>query len=865
MYTFSTKAIITLLLFVLFLQPTSVLSDIINVPDDFETIQAAIDTSEAGDTVLVQPGEYVENINFDGKAITVASLILTTGDEAYIDSTIIDGDRRSSVVRFDSEEDETSILTGFSITNGTGSDDIDRDNGGGGIMCIWSSPTLRYLKVFGNRANYGGGIMIQLSSPLIEFVSVYSDTAYNSGGGIYCSRQGCEPTISHSRIFRNYSIAWGGGIGCCYGVSPVLDHVTIAYNRVRDGWSGSGIYVEGHFRIRNTILWGNGVYMVGDLTVSYSDVSGGEDGIRVGNGDLNWGEGNIDDNPLFVDPDEDDFHLQEDSPCIDAGDPDSQVDTDGTRTDMGAYPFFQGYLVIEGCVLDAENNQPLDSARVSASFGVTTFTDTSGFWRISPARMFPFEISASFGGYLDSTIQEIQLELDDTLEVTFGLLHTEFIPSEEEFTSVLDSGDSTSFDFSISNTGNGTLNWEVSKRLVDVPDPWELRRSYSVSDSVADPRIEGVIFADNRFYVSGSNIEGDERMIYVLDRDGHEINRFPQFGEEHYGMRDLAWDGELIWGCDENMVIGFNTEGDSITAFEGPDNRLNSIAWDPDREVLWVAPKTGDGIYAVKRDGSEVDSLQLPRFGLKIYGLAYYPEEHDGYKLFIFHNPDNNSEIVYKINPVTQDTTFVKTLIHELGGKAQGAFISNSYDPRSWVFASIANNAADDRIDIYQIDANTSWISLNPTGGEIEAQASQDLTLSIFTEGLLVPDWEAELVFNHNSAGGETILPVTLTIRPDAVEERDNLPIPDEFSISNIHPNPFNSAVTVNYNLLASSKASLKLFNITGREVITVFNEWKTAGTHTVIIDNSGLSAGLYLIRLESGNDVAVRKVVLVK
>ena len=80
---------------------------VINVPDDEETIQAGIDEAEEGDTVLVQPGEYVENINFEGKAITVASLILTTGDRAYIDSTIIDGNEEDCVVSFNNEEDST--------------------------------------------------------------------------------------------------------------------------------------------------------------------------------------------------------------------------------------------------------------------------------------------------------------------------------------------------------------------------------------------------------------------------------------------------------------------------------------------------------------------------------------------------------------------------------------------------------------------------------------------------------------------------------------------------------------------------------------------------------------------------------------
>ena len=100
-------------------------SQILNVPDDHATIQAAIDASTDGDTVLVSEGTFLENINFNGKAITVASRFILDGDTSHISRTIIDGSQplypdSASTVTLWSGEDTTSVLMGFTITGGSG-------------------------------------------------------------------------------------------------------------------------------------------------------------------------------------------------------------------------------------------------------------------------------------------------------------------------------------------------------------------------------------------------------------------------------------------------------------------------------------------------------------------------------------------------------------------------------------------------------------------------------------------------------------------------------------------------------------------------------------------------------------------------
>jgi len=365
-----------LFVFILVLLSSFLNSTIINVPIDQPTIQAGIDASTNTDTVLVQPGTYVENINYNGKLITIGSLYLTTQDTTYISTTIIDGNESGSVVTFNSDEDSTAVLCGFTITNGlvfslesfgggiycyesspTLTSLIISDNSaldsGGGIYCYKSSPTLSSLEVSGNTTVLGGGIYNDESNPSLENVTIFGNYAASSGGGIYSGENSSisliNVTISGNfaddhhgggiwssnsslslhdvTITSNTADDYGGGI-YCYNSSPILGNVTMSDN---SALIGEGVYFDdSNIIIINSILWNNIHYVSSTITATYSDISGGF-----------TGTGNIDSDPLFVDPGNGDYHLQSISPCIDAGDPSSPLDPDGSTTDMGAYYLHQ--------------------------------------------------------------------------------------------------------------------------------------------------------------------------------------------------------------------------------------------------------------------------------------------------------------------------------------------------------------------------------------------------------------------------------------------------------------------------------------------------------------------------------------------
>ncbi|SVD71095.1 uncharacterized protein METZ01_LOCUS423949, partial [marine metagenome] len=136
----------------------------------FATIQTGIDASTDGDTVLVESGTYLENIDYNGKNIAVI------GEDR--ETTIIDGNQSGTVVTFENEEDTTTVLMGFTIQNGL-------SENGGAISCYYSYPVIKDVLIQNNSvSNSGGGLFCSSSSLTLISVIISNNSASNDGGGI---------------------------------------------------------------------------------------------------------------------------------------------------------------------------------------------------------------------------------------------------------------------------------------------------------------------------------------------------------------------------------------------------------------------------------------------------------------------------------------------------------------------------------------------------------------------------------------------------------------------------------------------------------------------------------------------------------
>lgn len=215
----------------------------INVPADQPTIQDGINAAVNGDTVLVAPGTYTENINFNGKAITVTS---SAGPKV----TIIDGGGLGTAVSFVSGETNASVLSGFTIQHGSNS----------GVYIDFSSPLIKNNIITNNSASWGGGLYILgQSSAQVIGNTIRGNTAYSGGGGIGLFGAG-SVRIEDNKFTKNN----GGGEGGAFWIVNEADEIIVQnlmYNDVAS--SGTEFYAlipqstSGYRLINNTIVSNN--------------------------------------------------------------------------------------------------------------------------------------------------------------------------------------------------------------------------------------------------------------------------------------------------------------------------------------------------------------------------------------------------------------------------------------------------------------------------------------------------------------------------------------------------------------------------------------------------------------------------------
>ncbi|MCD4730798.1 MAG: right-handed parallel beta-helix repeat-containing protein, partial [Bacteroidales bacterium] len=329
-------------------------------------------TSEGGGVYVVQGSPILDNLTIAGNHAEYGGGACLVSTGAIIQNSYINGNNQA-------EQHGGGIFISQgspTLNNITISGNSAANRGGGVYMYITSAVLNNNSLISSNNAYDGGGIYLYKGSPVFENSSMENNTADNNGGGLYLNNY--SSVFSGADIISNQAGNQGGGI-YVNGGTPDIRYIIINENNAdsqadaifnNNGttnvqnitcYNNGDVTTEelvyngtGTLTIENSILWGNHstipISPSSGLTINYSDIEGGF-----------TGTGNINSDPLFTDPSNNDFNLKWPlfpdtldpgrSPCIDAGNPYNWLtnpddrEPDGSKRDMGAIFFHQDPIV----------------------------------------------------------------------------------------------------------------------------------------------------------------------------------------------------------------------------------------------------------------------------------------------------------------------------------------------------------------------------------------------------------------------------------------------------------------------------------------------------------------------------------------
>jgi len=284
--------------------------------------------------------------------------------------------------------------------------------------------------------------------------------------------------------------------------------------------------------------------------------------------------------------------------------------------------------------------------------------------------------------------------------------------------------------------------------------------------------------------------------------------------------------GEIIaYNYDDDLIYHWSGNGmetiNPVTFLASPI----AVSGDPYDE-LTGAVYTGSGVFTATE-------------------LVFSPASRSGYTITTAGVFDNVGSLPYRVRGLAYADPVLPV---ELSSFV--SVINNSSVTLNWATASETNNSG---FDIERSSVNGTWskianVSGNGTSaiGHNYTYTDRNLSSGIYNYRLKQIDFNGNYEYFNLSS-------------------EVNIGIPVKYDLSQNYPNPFNPSTVINYDLPFDGNVSLKIFDMSGKELMTLVNEVKTAGYYSVNFNASDLSSGVYFYTISADNFTATKKMVLLR
>jgi len=542
--------------------------------------------------------------------------------------------------------------------------------------------------------------------------------------------------------------------------------------------------------------------------------------------------------------------------------------TTGINTEVGS---------LEGHVYDLTDGQPMNDVRVEIEgSGSFTLTDADGYYRMDGIPEGTYTVAARMRYFNTARAANTVIRTGETARADMRLSHPTFDIDADRINAAVEADSTFQTSFHIWNQGNGPLDYEmnIDYESGNRDEPWSVKFEHYAGDISGDSRLRGVTFLDGEFYVSGPEVAGDfPHKLYVINRNGELVRSFNQHTVDSTtstGYLCLDRRGNHLLGLEQGNIVEITKEGALAGTTQTPFNPSYSVVWAPERGTFFTKSISGMDFSEINAAGDVLHRWRAADgVNYNTYGFAWYPEDPDGYPLYLGCNLADTLDYgtlmtIMKANPDNGEVRFVRAVKLEQGDRLADIDITKEYDPLYWTLTMLVSGVRSKRLVGLELAPNLSWISIVPDSGSVAAGARQTIDLTLRSVNMPSGSYDVVLNVIHNAEGDQFDLPISFVVAPRGVS-LENDPLPTELKIEKIYPNPFNGVARIGIALPQAASAVLRVYDLTGRELQRLSLGRLPAGRSEFSFNAEELPAGLYLLKLEAESTSTLSKAVLVR